>query len=153
MCKNHVGLHSWLQLDGSIKTVVNNLQQSRATSTLSLLIDRDKPGSQYLVWCWRRERHKHRERQEKKVFFFLTLTSNWIPAHVKLDPWSRQIGSLMLNFSTIWLVGRWLTLATLHWNRKQVYSSVTPTLATLARASYCELGYTSMTQMNMYEQG
>ena len=35
-----------------------------------------------------------------------------------------QIGSLMLNFSTIWLVGCWLTLATIRWNRNQVYSSV-----------------------------
>ena len=33
-----------------------------------------------------------------------------------------QIASQMLNFSTIWLVGHQLTLATLHWNRNQVYS-------------------------------
>ena len=53
-----------------------------------------------------------------------------------------QIASLVLNFSTIWLVGRWLTLATLHWNRR-VYSSITPTLTMLrcmVRASYCEPG-------------
>ena len=39
-----------------------------------------------------------------------------------------QIASLTLNFSTIRLVGRWLMLATLRWNRNQVYSSVTQTL-------------------------
>ena len=44
---------------------------------------------------------------------------------------TRQIASLTLNFSTIWLVGRWLMLSTLRWNRNRVYSSVTPTLAML----------------------
>ena len=42
-----------------------------------------------------------------------------------------QIASLTSIFSTIWLVGHWLTLTTLCWNRNGVYSSVTPTLATL----------------------
>ena len=42
-----------------------------------------------------------------------------------------QIASLTLNFSTISLVGNWLTLATLRWNRNRVYSSVTLTLAML----------------------
>ena len=42
-----------------------------------------------------------------------------------------QIASPTLNLSTIWLVGRRLTLATLRWNRNRVYSSVTSTLATL----------------------
>ena len=42
-----------------------------------------------------------------------------------------QIASLTLHFSTIWLVGCWLTLSTLRWNRNRVYSSITPTLATL----------------------
>ena len=42
-----------------------------------------------------------------------------------------QIASLMLNFSTVWLVGCWLTLATLRWNRNQVYSSITLTPAML----------------------
>ena len=35
-------------------------------------------------------------------------------------------GKGMLNFSTIWLVGCWLTLAMQHWNKNQVYSSVHP---------------------------
>ena len=61
-----------------------------------------KPGSRW--------RHERRERHRKK---------------------SSQIASLTLTFSTIWLVGRWLTLATLRWNRNRVYSSVTSTLATL----------------------
>ena len=38
---------------------------------------------------------------------------------------------LMLNFSTTWLVGHWLMLATQHWNKYRVYSSITPTLVTL----------------------
>ena len=42
-----------------------------------------------------------------------------------------QIISLTLNFSTIWLVGCWLTLVTQCWNRNRVYSSITLMLATL----------------------
>ena len=38
---------------------------------------------------------------------------------------------LMSNFSTIWLVGRWLMLVTQHWNRNWVYSSLILVLATL----------------------
>ena len=42
-----------------------------------------------------------------------------------------QILFLMSNFSTVWLVECWLTLATQHWNRNRVYSSVIPTLVML----------------------
>ena len=59
--------------------------------------------------------------------------ASWVPwapwkkvlfSPVKLHPWR-------LTFSTIWLVGRWLTPTTLHWNRNQVYSSITSTLTML----------------------
>ena len=54
-----------------------------------------------IVWHWRQEHYG------KKYFF------------------TSQIISMMLNFSTFWLVGRWLTLVTQHWNKNWVYSSVT----------------------------
>ena len=63
-----------------------------------------KPGSQYDAGA---------TSVTKKSFFFTS-----------------QIASLTLNFLTIWL-GRWLTLATLCWNRNRVYSSVTLMLVTL----------------------
>ena len=49
----------------------------------------------FTIWCWRSECHGHCERQGKKYFFH---QSNCIPD---------------INFSTIWLVGCWPTLAML----------------------------------------
>ena len=48
-------------------------------------------------------------------------TINAFPVSVtgKSILFTSQIASLTLNFSTVWLVGRWLMLATLRWNRNQ----------------------------------
>ena len=71
-----------------------------------------------------------------------------------------QILFLMLNFSTIWLVGRWLTLATQRWNRNQVCSIISPKLVMLhwrechivnqAYHCSCTTVYTSLIRHWMY---
>ena len=54
----------------------------------------------FTIWRWCHEQCEHRA-YGKKYFF------------------NSKIVSLALNFSTIWLVGCWLTLTMLRWNRNQ----------------------------------
>ena len=85
------------------------------------------------------------------TLFDLSLVHN-----IMLEPWvsqeswaswesifSSQILFLMSNFSTIWLVGRRLTLATQCWKRNRVYFCITPMLAMLHwwQRHYCEPGF------------
>ena len=70
-----------------------------------------KPGSQQWHWCC--ECHM---RRWKKHFF--------------------PTSQILINFSTIWMVGYWLTLVMQYWNRNWVYSNVTPVL--MVPAVICE---------------
>ena len=70
------------------------------------------------------------------------LWASWEHHEEKYSIFTSQILFLISNFSMIWLVGCMLAnvkIAMQHWNRNQVYSSITPNAHTmLAPVSYCE---------------